>query len=203
MNAAFSVYPPVALRGSRDYVHSTDLYSGLVAALESNGVASPCEFELKIRDRIVVRPRYDFYLGDSAPVGHKPLAVAKFKNANQTWTAHVAAGSDPAVSRKPYDESGIWSKVQQNASSFEVRDCHGYTPIEVVTAVAVLAHQTMYPPATGSRWLLAQISGRRMLAATENAYFRLDIARTIGPKMVQSNMCDSLGVFVTMLFFLG
>ena len=202
MNAEFSVSPPVVLRGGRDYVHSTDLYTDLVAALASHGVATCREFDLKIKGKIVTQPRFDFYRGHSSPVGDKPSAIAKFWTATENWVAHVVPGLDPVASRKPYDESGIWLKVRQNGWSFEVCDCDGYTPIEVVTAVGVFAHKTLHPPGAGHRWLLAQISGKRMLAATERAFFRLDIARSMGPKMVQSNMSDANGLFGSMLFVL-
>ena len=46
MKAEFSVCPPAVLRGSREYVHSTDLYADLVGALSSREINLTGEFEL-------------------------------------------------------------------------------------------------------------------------------------------------------------
>ena len=201
MKPVFSVNPVAMLRAQRDYVHSTDLYSGLVDALVSRGI-QPKGFDLKIKGRIVSQPRLDFFREDPPAPTERPSAAAKFDTTDGIWIVRVYAGNQPLVERRAYDESALWASVTHVDNSFEVRACVGYTPIEIVTAVGVLAHKTLFPPAPGTRWLLGQISAKRMLGEAELQHFRLDVAKTLGPKMTQSNMIDANGVFGKMLFIL-
>lgn len=200
MKPAFSVHPEPVLRGTRDYYHSTDLYEALVAGLAGQGI-EPSAFDLKMKERITGCPRIDFF-GDG-PVDASPAlaAVATFEEGARRWLAHVCQEPDPIVARKPYDETAIWQRVWREDRAFVAEGCTGVSPIEVVTAVAVHAHRTVLPPVAG-RWLLAQMTARRMLGPSELDYFRFELGRQLGPNMTQSHLADRSGSFGKALFIL-
>jgi hypothetical protein len=200
MTAQFTVYPRAAFRAHRDYYHSTDLYEALVQSLRDHGVQATA-FDLRIRERIVNQPRIDFVRGEAAATGEL-AAMARFGQGATSWTAHVSSGSEPIADRKPYDEGPIWSRVEQFDNCLVAQDCVGVAPIEVVTAVAVLAHRKLLPPPPGARWLLAQISADRLLGEAELGYFKLELTRRLGPTMTQSRMVGREGAFGKMLFIL-
>lgn len=200
MSLRFSTQADAAFRGQRDYYHSTDLYQDLVAGLASHGLV-PDRFELKIRDRIVTRPRLDFHQGQAAE-GQPVAATAGVWIGDAPWTVQVIAGEEPITRRKPYDETPIWSRVTQEGRAFTAQGCEGVAAIEVVTAVGVLAHKTLLPPAAGTRWLLAQLTATRMLGDSELDWFRFEVVRQLGATMTQGTMADRDGVFGKMLFIL-
>lgn len=201
MSPEFSVWPVAVLRGQRDYYHSTDLYAELVAALKANGV-NASSFDLKVRDKITTQPRVDFYRTESPDTTERPAAIAKFGTPNGDWVACVSNGLDPILARKPYDESLVWSKIIRKGTCFEVSDCEGLSPIELITSLGVSAHKSLYPPLAGERWFLAQIVASRLLGSTDLEYSKVDVARQIGPKLTQSNLIDKKGIFGKMLFIL-
>lgn len=198
---AFSVEPAAAFRGERTYYHSTDLYEAIVAALRSHGVTAT-GFDLKIRDRIVTRPRLEFLEGTAAAAADEPAAQGRFTVGDTVWTVRVIAGGQPITERKPYDESGIWSRTTREGDAFVARDCRDAAPIEVVTAVGVLAHKTLFPPPVGQRWLLGQLTGSRLLGPQELDCCRVEVIRRVGSQMTQSTYADRHGVVGRMLFVL-
>lgn len=198
---AFSLEPAASFRGQRDYYHSTDLYEALVGGMQDQGIEAT-GFDLKIRDRITHQPRICFHSGDSIGVDTDAAATARFATTTGPWVAQVTAGNQPIDARKGYDETPIWTRVRRDQRAFIAEGCTGFAPVEVVTAVGVYAHRELLPPAPGSRWLLAQMTASRMLAASELEYFRLEVVRQVGASMTQSTMADRHGVFGKMLFIL-
>jgi hypothetical protein len=197
----FRVEPAAAFRGERTYYHSTDLYEAIVASLQSRGVAAT-GFDLKIRDRIVTQPCMEFQEGAPPGSGREPAAQGRFTAGEAVWNVRVVAGDRPITERKPYDESGIWSRTEREGDAFVARDCAGATPIEVVTATGVLAHKVLFPPPAGQRWLLGQLTGTRLLGPEELDYCRIDVVRRVGSQMTQATYADRHGVVGRMLFAL-
>lgn len=201
MKPEFSVVIRGVFRGQRDYFHSTDLYDELVGALYDRGV-EVTSLDIKIKQKITSVPQVDFFRDELDDANTQAAAFAKFKSKSGTWLAVVSQGVEPITNRKPYNEAPVWGKITRNDAQFELTDCHSYSPIEIVTATAVHAHKTLLPPPIGERWLLAQIMADRLLGNTELEFFKIDIARRLGPKMTQSNMLDKTGIFGKMIFIL-
>lgn len=201
MKVEFSFLPNASFRGNRSYFHSTDLYESLLSALRNNGI-QPTNFDLKIRAQITSQPEINFYLDEPLRLENHPAAIAKFTTSRGIYTAFVRNAGEPIQKLKSYDESLIWSKITMKDECFEINACPSYSPIEVVTSVGVFAHKSLFPPPSGKRWLLAQISANRLLGETEMEYFKLEVARKLGPTLVQTNMIDQSGVFGKMLFIL-
>jgi hypothetical protein len=201
MKPEFTISLNAAFRGQRDYLHSTDLYDGIVAGLKDSGIEAT-SFDLKMHDKITVKPEILFYRDLSPNLNIKPAAVAKFSSSQGGYTAYVSNKGSLIQETKQYDEANIWSKVMVNNNFFEVKDCLPYSAIEVVTSVGVFAHKLLFPPPQGARWLLAQISCNRLLAESDVRYFKLELARKLGPKLTQSNLFDKHGVFGKLIFIL-
>jgi hypothetical protein len=201
MKPEFSISLEAAFRGQRDYFHSTDLYDGIISGLKDHGLEAT-SFDLKIHDKIIVKPEILFYRDSTPNMNEKPAAIAKFLSNQGGYTAYVLNKGPLIKNIKYYDESNIWSKIKVSDNCFEVKDCLPYSAIEVVTSVGVFAHKLLLPPPPGVRWLLAQISCNRLLEDADVKYFKLELARKLGPKLTQSNLLDRQGVFGKMIFIL-
>ncbi len=198
--SGFEVRPGGVFRASRDYYHSTDLHDALVEALRARGI-DPGAFDLKLRGRIDHDPVLHIIPGASPPVPDAP-AVARFSAPQGPWSASVTEGVEAIQRRKPYDEQPIWSRTRQVAGAYVADGCSFARPIEVVTAVAVLAHRELLPPPAGMRWLLAQLTAERALGEADQDHCRIEIVRRVGSGMTQSTVADRAGVFGKMVFIL-
>lgn len=201
MKPEFSILLDASFRANRNYFHSTDLYDSLISTLRINGI-QPTEFDLKITAQITTQPEINFFRVVPQHLESHPAAIAKFMTSRGAYTALVVNGRAAIQKFKPYNEASIWSKITVKDECFEVNDCYDYSPIEVVTSVGVFAHKSLFPPTSGRRWLLAQISANRLLGTTEIEYFKLKVARKLGPTLVQTSMIDKCGLFGKMLFIL-
>jgi hypothetical protein len=197
-----SFQPAASFRGQRDYFHSTDIYLALIELLGKSDVR-PVSFDLKLRERIVTAPTFEAYVNQPPIESSQAAATARLTDVEgRHWQVLVRPGNSPISARKPYDENVIWSKTRRELDAFTVEGCEDVEPIEVVTAVGVLAHRTMFPPAQGKRWMLAQLQADRMLGPSELQFFRFELRRQLGRGTTQSVMTDLAGPFGKMLFIL-
>lgn len=193
--------PPAALRGSRDYVHSTDLYEEIVAGVTAAGLSFEAPIDLRIRAKIINRPRYEIMRAGSA-IG-EAAAICAFTSAGQEYMAVVTETEEPVTARKPYDEGPVarLSTIEDRTARLDGKT--GLRPIEAVTALAVHLHKTALPPPYGQRWMLGQLSIRRALADTETRRMALDIDRMIGKTTTRTRITACDGPIGTMLFVLA
>lgn len=202
MTPEFTFQPTPVFRGSRDYYHSTDLYQSLASELERRNIRAD-SFDLTIRDKIINKPKVEFYRSESPPLSVRPAAIARFKIPGDSLIAIVSSNDSPIVQSKQYDESQIFSYIVRNGNKFEVSECNSFSPIEIVTAVAVFAHRTLYPPLDNQRWLLARICCGRMLSGSIQSRCKVEVSRQLNPRLVESKLIDNSGVFGTLLFILS
>lgn len=192
--------PPAVFRGSRDYVHSTDIYEEIVAgaALANLGFEGPVD--LRIRAKIMCRPRYVYFpAGD--PVAEAAVTCA-FRSGGMAYVAAVTETANPVVARKDYDESSVTRISKIDGRIARLDDETGLRPIEAVTALAVHLHKTALPPTAGQRWMLGQLSIRRPLAETETRWLVLHIDKLVGATMTRTRVDAQNGPLGTMIFML-
>ncbi len=81
--------PPAALRGTRDYVHSTDLYEEIMAGAAAAGLAFAGPIDLKIAGKITRQPAYRFFPADAAD-NTGASAICRFRSRGDSWKCAVA-----------------------------------------------------------------------------------------------------------------
>src|SRR5262245_56962985 len=149
--------PTFKFRGTRDYVHSTDMYMELLAGADAAGF-SPIDgiVNLSIRRWITTQP--EFHFGEN--LQDKNAAPATFQLGTRTGVISgvIVATDRPVVGRNAYDESPIWSTARIDGNRAEITGDTGLRSIEVVTALCAFQHRQMYPPPVNKRWLLARLS---------------------------------------------
>jgi len=195
--------PAVAYRGARSYVHSTTLYTELMAAAGALGLALDGLVEMRFKQAITTMVEIHFDgLVESLEASAAPARFAIGEGDRIVFGRIVGTGK-PVFDRKPYDESGIWDVAKIDGRSVSLSTGAGYAPIQVVTSLCALLHNTILKPPDGRRWLLARLSLHRPLRPTDVAGTKIAITHEIGRTMTRSSISVSEGVIGSMDFMVG
>ena len=195
--------PVVAYRGVRTYVHSTTLYTELMAAAGALGLAldGPVELRFKRAITTTVEMHFDGEV-ESLEASEAPARFA-LGDGDRIVFGRIIGTDRPVTDRKPYDESGIWDIAKIDGRSVSLSNSVGYAPIEVVTSLCALLHNTLFKPPTGRRWLLARLSLHRPLRPTDGVEMKIAITQAIGRTMTRSSISASEGVIGKIDFMVG
>lgn len=201
-DASRAIYrPDVALRGARIYVHSTDLYAELMVGAARAGWTPLVAIDLRIKQLIRTAPEFRFdgetAVGDSDAAGRFALAVGL-----HTFHGRIVATDRPVTVRRPYDERRIWDLARLAERQISLTGESGMAPIEVVTALGVLLHNTVLPPPTGMRWLLARLTLVRPLEPSDARTVNESLEHVLGGS-TRTALTAADGPLGTMQFILG
>lgn len=197
----FVFEPEARLRGSRDYVHSTDLYEEIAAGAAQAGLHFSGPLDFRIRARITHRPRYLYQPADH-PVPAN-AATCTFMNGSEAWMAVVTETDQFVVERKPYDEGPAARFSVVEALKATLAGPTQMRPIEALTALAVHLHKTALPPPSGQRWMLGQLTTSRALEPQDADMLTLMIDKQIGKTTTRTRITTHDGVIGTMIFILA
>ncbi|MBP2434210.1 hypothetical protein [Bradyrhizobium elkanii] len=202
MASEFYFRPVAAFRGSRDYVHSTDIYQQIIdgAALNGWNISAPMDLRInrKMTKQIIYR-----YSSTPAVEAKSTGAIGAIELNEKTWHVELQDVGDPVGDTKPYDEARIWNSA--TLGDLDVRLGHdvGMQPIEVVTALAVHLHKQRLAPAAGRRWLLARLELKRLLRAEDACNMKIAVDRRIGNSITRSQIEAADGRIGAMTFIQG
>ena len=200
--ATFLHAPSAAFRGSRGYVHSTDLYEEILRGTAAAGLSFDGPVNLRIRQRMTRVPRYELLQGGGdAPAEF--AALCHFSAGGAEWTWVVTETQQDVSDRKPYDESPASSCGRFSDRAVTISEETGLRPIEAVTALAVLLLNRELPPAAGQRWMLGQLALDRALRASDTRLLTIAIERKVGATMVRCAIVGEDGPFGSMMFILA
>ena len=198
----FIYAPTFQFRGTRHYVHSTDMYMELLAGADAAGF-SPMDgiVHLGVRRPITTQP--EFHFGPESR--DKDACPATFRLGTRTGVVcgTIVASDRPVVGRKSYDESPIWSMARLDGNRAEITGDTGMRPIEVVTALCTFHHRQTYPPPVGKRWLLARLSLSRPLRPQDTRAVTISVDRIVAKSMTRSTIRSPIERLGDLDFILG
>ena len=199
-----TVYTPdVAYRGTRTYVHSTDLYAEILAGCEQLDLGIPDgPMQLRFRRALTAQPAICFTI--TVDDGGADPAVEFFVTiAGQRVAGMVRATTRPVTRRASYDERPIWDRAILRGTVIALREECAAAPIEVLTALAVLQHRALCPPAPGNRWMLGRLELARPLRSIDAGALEVTLCRQIGGRMTRSTIASDGAALGQMDFILG
>jgi hypothetical protein len=182
--------PPMAFRATRDYMHSTDLYPAILEGASALGlgvVDGPVHLAIR---RLISRQPV-FHYGDPAVPRDAGTAAGDFSLGigDRVIEGVILQGAIPVAARKAYDETSIWREARIDGHRLSLSAApSGATPIEIVTALAVLLHNRSLPPPAGEKWLLATLDLVRPLAAADGERIELEIERRLGAAVTRTRI---------------
>jgi hypothetical protein len=197
----FSHEPAAAFRGSRDYIHSTDIYEEIIAGANVMGLVPSGQIGLQIRRKIVRRPIYLF--SRRALPEEKDAAYANIGLSGSEWLVRVVDTAQPVEATKTYDEQRIFEASFIDEKAVFLRQNIGMRPIEVVTALSVKLHKTLFPPSPLQRWLLGRLQVSRPLSSRDAEYMAIEIERRIGRNITRARVIAEEGAIGSLTFMLG
>jgi hypothetical protein len=175
----------LAFKGSRDYLHGTDMYRAIV---ESLALDPGVPFRMVIHH--FARRQFDLVVG---PPGGVPPATA----ATAFWAGHADARiqgwleeREAAVTRRvPYDEDAIWSSCQSSGKEIRMTSAApaSFTPIEVLVALTKKLHLDAMS-AGGTKWAFTQLDVGRLLSPSDVDKFEVRIDQALGTRFTKSSV---------------
>jgi hypothetical protein len=195
--------PDIAYRGTRSYVHSTDLYEEILTGCEHAGLGT-ADGPLALRFRRALRVQPDIcFLTPGDDRGADAAGEFFLTIAGQQVIGMVRPTRRPMTRHKPYDERPIWERATLSGDTIVLREATGAAPIEVVTALGVLQHRTLYPPAPARRWMLGRIELVRPLIASDAGGVAITLRQQIGGRMTRSSIASDGAALGSMDFLLA
>lgn len=175
----------LSFKGSRVYVHGTDLYHAIVPRLAARwGEAA---LRMKIGRMLVTQP--DLVMShDVADRPHEAAAEVSLGGG----TAWVTASHRQVTDRYPYDEDRIAAASRVQDDEISARDVGGCTPIELAVALTKHLHNTMRPR-RGGRWMFTGLEIRRPFVPADNAEMRIKLRAVLGDRLTKSSIATADG----------
>lgn len=125
-------------KGSRNYLHGTDIYQDLVAAIGSPVIT------MTIRRPLTTQPRLVLVAGEGRPDPQAYVQFTALDTASMKWHGWLEPTDIPVTDRYPYDES--WIEYTHPDFHCLVANPHeGFTPIELVVSGNRILHSLRYP----------------------------------------------------------
>lgn len=185
-----SLTPYFMTRGARKYIHTADLYDALSAAAKELG-HGPLVGPVQLNIRKLAYHQPVFYFGrPNLPPKLVSDATMDFSITVPDGIIHgrVEESDRPLSESKAYDEDAIWRLATIDGRVIRLRGDSGARPIEVVTALGVLHHKTLFPPVAGQRWLCVRVKLSRPLTEADACDAMLEMKQVIGEKITKSDI---------------
>lgn len=204
-NPPLVISPTAALRGAREYAHSTDIYEWILAGAEK-AYGVPCVGAITVNFRHVSDREPVLVFQPLGVQGKTPVdAMADFQLqvGSHTAVGWIKPSANMVTKRKAYDEKNIWDSARHSEQAYELCQDIDAAPIEVVTALAVLLLNTEKPPQAGHKWFLGRLQLLRPLERANTATTRISIRRALPNGMVRLDVKACGSSVGMMLFALG
>ncbi|MBE0627712.1 MAG: hypothetical protein IH606_23205 [Burkholderiales bacterium] len=181
----------MCFKGSRDYLHGTDMFNSVTKALKNLVPARTVEgssFYLNIH--AIARHQCDMHLADDCSDPEtKPSGtiVAQFGIQSPDAGIHgwLAETQRPVVRRVPYQEESIEAASRMAGRSIVHVGESPFTPVEVLVAITKVLHSALYPPSRG-RWMLTKLEiGALPLSATIEG-MRVELLHNLNNRITKS-----------------
>ena len=110
----------------------------------------------------------------------------RFTSEGRTIAGFVDESATAIAANKPYEEARIWDHARIEDKRAMLRHDTGMAPIEVITALGVLQHKTLYPPEAGHRWLCVRVRFGHPPRPEEVDHVDVEIRQFIAGKISKS-----------------
>lgn len=193
--------PEAVFRGSRDYVHSTDLYDEIAAGAAAGGLEFRGPIDLRISKRITRAPLYS-YIQESATIKGFP-AICSFQCGHETWHCQITESKARIEKRRSYKSHDAHNLAEISGKRIALREECGLRPIETITSLAVALHNNAFPPDVSNKWLLVRLALEKPLESDCTSYVTLALDRLIGQTMTTTTITGRSGRVGMMMFLLS
>ena len=194
------LYP--CFRGSRDYVHGTDMYESLAQLVHSELGLGIERFLMGIHRFSSAQP--DIHWFEDRDILARPRnATVDFyvSTGNRTAFGWLVESERKVDCRVEYEENTIAEHCTFSNKSASVLRDPGYRPIEIAVSMTKMLHIRFLPSATG-RWIFTKLELSRMLEAANAATLRVVLRDKLYGRLTRSEIQAEGGTIGSIYFSL-
>jgi hypothetical protein len=193
---------PMCFKGSRTYLHGTDLYNSLCSVVpQASGldIAAP----LRISIHRLVTHECDMLLsapGEAIGKPDKVWAEFFFSSNKGQVSGWMHETGRPVQCRYEYAEEMIERKstVDQAKSLISIAEDTGFSPIEVAVAITKKMHYTLIP--TAAKWLFTKLELKRLLKAEDARSLHVRLEHNFNNRLTKSSVISD-GAVIGHIYF--
>ena len=177
-------------KGTRDYVHGTDIVDTLHRALASELHDTPirrvdCRFHRLARTNLDVQVLSD---EDQPPQGvEPPVAVSSCEVHGRRYRCLIRENGSPVTQRVAFDEDEIVSacRLSPQERTIELRQALPYTRIETYSAINKALVSACFPDASG-KWLAVRVGMHEYIERAEYTSIVVSLTPASSPRLTES-----------------
>jgi hypothetical protein len=183
------IRPRFRFRAHRRYVHSTDIYTVLLDVLsETFPGAAPGPLQISFHKR--VGQQMAIHFGVFSKTEHQARSPIDFFTVIggeevQGWFEEL---NEDVTLIEPYDETAIRVRSVVGDGSVALYEPCEAAPIEVLTSLTTHLHETCFPAAAGTKWLLARLDLRHPLSDEDAVDICIRNTKFIGRRVSRSEI---------------
>ncbi len=194
----------MCFKGSRTYLHGTDLYNALCEQVPKlSGL--PVQAPTRIVIHRLVTHECDILLGavgESIEKPELPWAEFTFSTGQGTIAGWMCETDRNVACRYEYAEERIEGKSALNEARNEIAiyEDTGYSPVEVAVAMTKKMHYAMCP--TKAKWLFTRLELKRLLQAPDACSLRIRLEHNFNNRLTKSSLLSDEDVIGHIYFSL-
>lgn len=189
------------LKGSRNYVHGTDMVNFCVGSLTDHFQTALTSLYFSIH-RMTVKNLCLYVFSDTEVPDRTEAdnAVIRFTVNDARWTGYLRELQSEASHRIEYNEDSIRAEcvVDQSERSITLSDRPAMTDIETIVAMTKVLHTELFPPSL--RWVFCRLECPYWPGTKKGERFKITLTQTLGTKLTRSEIKGSDGVIGSVYF---
>ncbi len=177
-------------KGSRTYVHGTDIYNGVADfARKSFGLNELTDINYTLHRIMRTQLRIEARRNERIRRHEATCVELTARAGNDEWQFLLAENGSPVTGRYEYPEDDIVALCDHDpeAKSFSLTAPTPFTDIEVVVAMNKGLVQKLFPDAPG-KWFFTKLEMARYERQTPYARLELTLVRNLGLKLTKTRI---------------
>lgn len=183
----------LCFKGSRDYVHGTDMYDAIVGFAASRLPGEISAIQLGIHRFFRHAPDLVWF-GDGRVPERTGAVVANFsmQSGGATHRGWLEDTTRPVACRKPYDEDRIGNMCRFEETTIVLEGTSEFRPIETIVAMTKQLHNRLYRVPAG-RWIFTKLDIRRPLVPADASFPTVSLLENLHNRLTKSEIGTAEG----------
>jgi hypothetical protein len=175
--------PDLPLRGNRNYIHGTDIYEAILAALESYAPCpAPISFSLSIHH--FSRHAIDLTITDEPVTNFPDIAAVAFRT-SAGLNGWMIESDRPVTRTVPFREADITEKAEVAGNVARIAGHVAYPPIDVLVILTKFWHLQRLPDA-GKAWVFVKLELSRLLQTDDSDRLSIQVDQNLANRLTRA-----------------
>jgi len=175
-------------KGSRTYVHGTDIYNGIADfARNQFGLDELSDINYTLHRIMKTQLRIEAFKNEKVRRRDDTCVDFQCRSGNDTWQFLLAENGKPVTGRYEYPEDDIVAlcTCDLNAKNISLTKATPFTDIEVIVAMNKGLVQQLFREAPG-KWFFTKLEMNRFERKSQYANLTLTLVRNLGLKLTKT-----------------